>query len=448
MGRLGNLTRSKAMARRRRERTPFAMVVGTLVVLAGLLTVSFAGAQPSTSGTVIVKKIMHGGVDSFGFTGTPSGTISANEGTISATVPAGQHVTTEQSKDGWTLISVACDDVELRAEPQQPQRDVQRRVGETVTCTFRNKKNSTLIVEKVMEGGEATFDFTGMPAGSISSSGGTISATVLDGTYTSTEAAVEGWELVSIACDDSNSTGNVQTRTATFVAAPGETVRCVFTNRAVTPPDTGSITVRKVTNPAGRPQQFGFQFGETGFTLADGESETFGDLEAGSYSVSEDTLAGWTLTSATCDNGRQPERDRARRGRRRHLHVHEHEAEHAAHGQGSIDVQKSANPTVLKEPGGHVGYSVRITNTSNVNVTITNVVDDKFGDLDDSGGSGCFDVPINLAPGAVRELPVHQADHRRRRDGARERRVRRCRRPVRQSAEGLRRRAGRRSRRA
>src|SRR5207249_6685990 len=31
--------------------------------------------------------------------------------------------------------------------------------------------------------------------------------------------------------------------------------------------------------------------------------------------------------------------------------------------------------------------------------TITNVVDDKFGDLDDQGGSGCFDVPITLKPG-------------------------------------------------
>ena len=42
-----------------------------------------------------------------------------------------------------------------------------------------------------------------------------------------------------------------------------------------------------------------------------------------------------------------------------------------------------------------------ITNTSaDVVVTVDNVVDDKFGDLDDSGGNGCFDVPINLAPGA------------------------------------------------
>ena len=69
--------------------------------------------------------------------------------------------------------------------------------------------------------------------------------------------------------------------------------------------------------------------------------------------------------------------------------------------KGSISVSKSADPTSIKEPGGPVTFSVRVTNTSaDVNVVITNVVDDKFGDLDDDGGSGCFDVPINLAPGA------------------------------------------------
>jgi len=69
-------------------------------------------------------------------------------------------------------------------------------------------------------------------------------------------------------------------------------------------------------------------------------------------------------------------------------------------GVGSISVSKSASPSTLKEPGGPVTFSVTITNTSvDVMVTIDNVVDDKFGDLDDQGGNGCFDVPINLAPG-------------------------------------------------
>jgi len=69
-------------------------------------------------------------------------------------------------------------------------------------------------------------------------------------------------------------------------------------------------------------------------------------------------------------------------------------------GKGAIDVQKSATPTSLKEPGGPVTFSVTITNVSpDVDATITNVVDDTFGDLDDDGGNGCFDVPVNLAPG-------------------------------------------------
>ena len=67
-------------------------------------------------------------------------------------------------------------------------------------------------------------------------------------------------------------------------------------------------------------------------------------------------------------------------------------------GRGEIDVQKSASPTSLKEPGGLVTFSVTIKNVSVVNVAIEEVVDDKFGDLDDEGGNGCFDVPINLMP--------------------------------------------------
>ena len=42
-----------------------------------------------------------------------------------------------------------------------------------------------------------------------------------------------------------------------------------------------------------------------------------------------------------------------------------------------------------------------VTNTSaDSDVTITDVSDDRFGDMDDEGGNGCFDVPFTLAPGA------------------------------------------------
>ena len=52
------------------------------------------------------------------------------------------------------------------------------------------------------------------------------------GTYTSTEATKTGWDLTAISCDDSNSSSDIGTRTATFHLEPAEIVTCTFTNRS------------------------------------------------------------------------------------------------------------------------------------------------------------------------------------------------------------------------
>ncbi len=65
----------------------------------------------------------------------------------------------------------------------------------------------------------------------------------------------------------------------------------------------------------------------------------------------------------------------------------------------SITVAKTANPTSVNEPGGSVQYTVRIDNTSNTQdpVTITSLVDDRFGNL--SGQGNCV-TPQTIQPGA------------------------------------------------
>jgi hypothetical protein len=40
--------------------------------------------------------------------------------------------------------------------------------------------------------------------------------------------------LTGISCNDGNSTGDIGTRTATYIVAPGETVTCTFTNTPLT----------------------------------------------------------------------------------------------------------------------------------------------------------------------------------------------------------------------
>jgi uncharacterized repeat protein (TIGR01451 family) len=126
----------------------------------------------------------------------------------------------------------------------------------------------------------------------------------------------------------------------------------------------------------------------------------FDGLDAGTYSVFEDVPAGWTLTSAVCSDGSSPGQIQLAAGE---TIVCTFTNTKPSVGKGSVDVQKSVTPTQLKEPGGPVTYTVRILNTSaDADVTITSVIDDRFGSLENVAGgnpAGCFDLPINLAPG-------------------------------------------------
>ena len=188
-----------------------------------------------------MKKVMVGGTDSFDYTGTPAGTISVNNGTISANVGPGQYVSTEAAKAGWDLTAVSCDDGNSSGSAANRQATFNVEAGETVTCTFTNTKRGQVIVKKVMVGGTDTFNYTGTPSGSISANNGTISASVSAGQHVSTESAKAGWDLTSVVCDDANSSGSVANRQATFNVEAGEIVTCTFTNTK-----QGQVIVKKV----------------------------------------------------------------------------------------------------------------------------------------------------------------------------------------------------------
>ncbi len=88
-----------------------------------------------------------------------------------------------------------------------------------------------IIIEKqtLPDGDLTTFTFAGDVAGTLAD-GDTTSATLVPGTYTSTETVPAGWDLTDITCDDGDSSGDASTGVATFKVDPGETVKCTFTN--------------------------------------------------------------------------------------------------------------------------------------------------------------------------------------------------------------------------
>ena len=145
---------------------------------------------------------------------------------------------------GWTLTDVACENEEgdhpFLRDGIGIRVDVAN--GQNVSCTFTNVQDGMAIVRKeVLPALDTTeFEFTGNVSGFIS--GGlelslVIPVPPVEG-YTSTELVPVGWDLVSIECDDNNSSGAGDT--ATFNVEPGEVVTCVFTNVK-----QGSIVVEK-----------------------------------------------------------------------------------------------------------------------------------------------------------------------------------------------------------
>jgi hypothetical protein len=162
------------------------------------------------------------------------------------------------------------------------------------------------IVKKVtLPSGESQpFSFNGDVIGSIAD-GGMLALDVLTpGTYSATETVPAGWDLTSITCDDSNSTGSATpvapggSGTATYNVAMDETVTCTFTNTR-----RGTIIVDKVTAPSSDPQVFPFGVGGDGiqtFNLDDDDPPNNQMLVPGSFSVIETAPSGWDGSVPSC----------------------------------------------------------------------------------------------------------------------------------------------------
>lgn len=187
----------------------------------------------SQHGTIIVKKITDPSPDlttEFTFTGDAAGSIKDGGTIIVGDLKPGTYYSTEAVPGNFDLTDITCNDSNSTGDLATKKATFNLEAGETVTCTFTNTKQGTIIVKKIMVGGTDTFSYAGTPNGSIGVDGGTIQATVVPGQYISTETVPAGWDLTSVVCSDANSVGSVPNKNATFNAEAGEIVTCTFTN--------------------------------------------------------------------------------------------------------------------------------------------------------------------------------------------------------------------------
>ena len=240
-----------------------------------------------------------------------NGTLSDTK--VYSDVNPGTYTISEDQIAGWDLTDIDCDetvdensDVDLAAGSV----DIVIDPTESVTCTFTNTERGSITVRKLTSpagsAGDFDFDWGGVPNPNVQLSHGETSTIddLVPGEYTVTEAAPPApFSLGDISCNDGGSSGNNDTRTATFDLDPGEDITCTFVN--VLP---GTITITKVADPEDGTD---FDFLTTGgnglddFSLDvdnDGmldDTETF-TVPAGDYSVAEDLLPDWDLVDIDC----------------------------------------------------------------------------------------------------------------------------------------------------
>jgi hypothetical protein len=213
------------------------------------------------TGTIVVKKDAHPN-DPRDFDFTAAGGLSPqsfsldddSDPTLSDTytftsVPTGGgYSISEAEQAGWDQTGATCDD---GSSPS----NIDIAPGETVTCTFTNRKRGqVLVVESSTPNDPQDFDFTA--GGGLSPPGfsldddsdpalqntHTFPDVVPGGDYSLDETVPSGWDLTSSSCDDGGSPSNID-------VAPGETVTCTFTNQKRfygSPHDAGLLQVSLV----------------------------------------------------------------------------------------------------------------------------------------------------------------------------------------------------------
>jgi hypothetical protein len=218
-------------------------------------------------------------------------------------------ITEDDPTPGYNLKSITCSgdtDSTITKDLAARKVTIDLVVPEDIECTFNNEKPGKVIVEKqtAPDGLTTSFGFT--PSSSLDSAqtvfnlsdGGTKEYPNLSpGTYTVAENAATGYVLDTLTCDDSNSTGSTATRTATFIVAAGETVKCTFTNRQthrvvviVCHEGTDKLAPSDVTYGADTKTSLaaGTLTDAQQKTLCDTDGATFGGKAHGSASLSVD----------------------------------------------------------------------------------------------------------------------------------------------------------------
>lgn len=258
----------------------------------------------------IVKDAVPNSAQDFAFTASGTGTTNFSldddsDPTLLDTktfnnLSAGTFTFTETAVSGWDLYSLSCGQAS-GVTINSATASIDLSAGQNITCTYTNKKRGTITVHKVTNpandptGFQITASGTGNIAGNPVRTLSTAQDVVYDvsqGTYNIAEQLPAGWTLTNNGC------ASVTVNTTNLAPT------CTITNTKY-----ATLHIIKDALP-NDPQNFDFtttNLGGAAFSLDDDSDatlpndRTFTSLLPGSYSVTEASTPGWSLTGLTCD---------------------------------------------------------------------------------------------------------------------------------------------------
>ena len=230
----------------------------------------------------------------------------------------GYSVVEDVIPEGWDLVDVDCSastGVTPAINGATVTFDIDAN-SDVLDCTYTNRARGEIIVEKITDDGQGSFEFT---SNTLTPSPFTLTTTAAGaagkdsrtfgdlppGTYDVDETIPAGWNLVSATCDDGSAPANIG-------LSPGETVTCTFHDTR----EKGAILITKTRKhaadgPGDHPHQ-GVTFtvtggelpagGVTAVTDANGEACVDGLVLSGfvgDYTVTETVPAGYHAVGAT-----------------------------------------------------------------------------------------------------------------------------------------------------
>jgi hypothetical protein len=284
--------------------------------------------DPEASITIIKNAIPNDAQD-FTFTATGQGVSNFtldddNNNTLSDSrtfnnLPAGTYTFTEGYLDGWYLDDISCPNITETKNLETRTVSLTVSAGQSVSCTFTNRTSfgSVTVNKKVDGNGDGIYEGSnaeantlgfdwGLDATTPARDMGSSATNVPTGNHTVTEDNVNGYVFTGwyLSSDTQFSCANPRGTTlpVNITVIKDATTSVTLCNQI----QKGSLTIVKDARPNSA-QDFTFtrSFGSN-FSLDDDSDSTLSNTQSytnlvpGSYTVTEQAVTGWDLSSLTC----------------------------------------------------------------------------------------------------------------------------------------------------